>query len=301
MTEPARVFNLSIDEEAGLTEAVAAVRAGSCIVLPTDTVYGIGANAFDTAAVQGLLDAKERGRDMPPPVLIAEPSMLRAIADEVPEGAAALAKALWPGALTLVLKAQAKSGMDLGETHGTIAVRVPDHEGARTLLRRTGPLAVSSANVSGQPAGLTCEETLAQLGDRVAVYLDGGPVGGGVASTIVDFAATDEGKVLRLGAIPLETLREHAPSVVGLDEPKDEAEETSDADAETVAVEQGEGTESKTENQSEEEKVADPAPDVAETSEADTPVTETTGTEATDTEATEAEAPDATTDRIDGA
>ncbi|AQP47232.1 hypothetical protein BW730_06660 [Tessaracoccus aquimaris] len=97
MTEPARVFNLSIDEEAGLAEAVAAVRAGSCVVLPTDTVYGIGANAFDTAAVQGLLDAKERGRDMPPPVLIAEPSMLRAIADEVPEGAAALAKALWPG------------------------------------------------------------------------------------------------------------------------------------------------------------------------------------------------------------
>ena len=219
MTDTARVFNLSLDEEAALNEAAEAVRGGRCIVLPTDTVYGIGANAFDAAAVQGLLDAKERGRDMPPPVLIAEPSMLRAIADEVPEAATAMAKALWPGALTLVLKAQPRGGMDLGETNGTVAVRVPDHEGARALLRRTGPLAVSSANVSGQPAGLTCEETIEQLGDRVAVYLDGGPVSGGVASTIVDFAATDQGRVLRQGAIALETLREYAPDVVAFEEP----------------------------------------------------------------------------------
>ena len=134
VNEPDALQRFDCDTEAdqALAAAAAAVTAGRCIVLPTDTVYGIGANAFDPAAVQGLLDAKQRGRDMPPPVLIAEPSMLRAIADEVPEGAAALAKALWPGALTLVLKAQAKSGMDLGETQGTIAVRVPDHEGART-------------------------------------------------------------------------------------------------------------------------------------------------------------------------
>lgn len=222
MTESARVFNLSLDQEAALSEAVAAVRGGRCIVLPTDTVYGIGADAFDPEAVQGLLDAKERGRDMPPPVLIAEASMLRAIADEVPTAAAALARALWPGALTLVLKAQPRSGMDLGDTEGTVAVRVPDHEGARALLRRTGPLAVSSANVSGQSAGLTCEETRAQLGDRVAVYLDGGPVGGGVASTIVDFAASPEGRVLREGAIPLETLHEYAPDVIAFTEPTPE-------------------------------------------------------------------------------
>lgn len=206
-------FDLRTDDAAALEAAAEAVRAGQCIVLPTDTVYGIGANAFSADAVQGLLDAKERGRDMPPPVLIAEPSMLRAIADDVPPAAAAVAKAFWPGGLTLIVKAQARSGMSLGETGGTVAVRVPDHDGARALLRRTGPLAVSSANVSGRPAALDCTEARDQLGDRVAVYLDGGPVTGGVASTIVDFAATPEGRVLRRGAVSLEALREVAPGV----------------------------------------------------------------------------------------
>ena len=168
MTDTARVFNLSLDEEAALNEAAEAVRGGRCIVLPTDTVYGIGADAFDAAAVQGLLDAKERGRDMPPPVLIAEPSMLRAIANEVPEAATAMAKALWPGALTLVLKAQPRGGMDLGETNGTVAVRVPDHEGARALLRRTGPLAVSSGSscvMARQASTCSSFQSPVQLGE----------------------------------------------------------------------------------------------------------------------------------------
>lgn len=215
MTETARVFHLSPDTDTGLDEAAAAVRDGQCIVLPTDTVYGIGADAFNRDAVQRLLDAKERGRDMPPPVLVAEPSMLRAVADEVPEAATALAKAFWPGALTLILRAQPKSGMELGETGGTVAVRVPDHDGARALLRRTGPLAVSSANVHGQPPAVTAEEAQTQLGDRVAVYLDAGPAAGGVASTIVDFAAFPEGRILREGALSLEQLREIAPDVIG--------------------------------------------------------------------------------------
>ncbi|AQP47231.1 hypothetical protein BW730_06655 [Tessaracoccus aquimaris] len=210
------------------------------------------------------------------------------------------------GALTLVLKAQAKSGMDLGETQGTIAVRVPDHEGARTLLRRTGPLAVSSANVSGQPAGLTCEETLAQLGDRVAVYLDGGPVSGGVASTIVDFAATDEGKVLRLGAIPLETLREHAPSVVGLDEPKDERAEPTDqeSDADAAAIEQGDGAMGGADADAtvaDAETPADAATDTGPAHEdhpdAADPADEANPSDESPTDATDADA----TDRIDGA
>lgn len=220
MTQPAAVFNLDTDEDAGLAEAAAAIGEGACIVFPTDTVYGIGADAFNSDAVQGLLDAKERGRDMPPPVLIAEPSMLRAVADQVPAAATALARALWPGALTLVLKAQPRSGMDLGDAEGTIAVRVPDHDGARRLLRRTGPLAVSSANVSGQPAGLTYEEVRAQLGDSVAVYLDGGKVSGTVPSTIVDFVTTETGTVLRTGAIALETLRLHAPDVADIEVPE---------------------------------------------------------------------------------
>ena len=178
MTDSARVHDLLTDEGAALTDALEAVRAGECIVLPTDTVYGIGANALDPAAVQRLLDAKERGRDMPPPVLIAEPSMLRAVVDEVPAAASALARQFWPGALTLILKAQPKSGMDLGDTGGTVAVRVPAHDGARALLRRTGPLAVSSANVSGQPAAVTCDDARQQLGDRVSVYLDAGQAPG---------------------------------------------------------------------------------------------------------------------------
>ncbi len=206
-------FDLTGDADAALEAAAEAVKAGECIVLPTDTVYGIGADAFDAAAVQRLLDAKERGRDMPPPVLVAEPSMLRAVADDVPAGAAVLAKAFWPGGLTLIVKAQPRSGMELGETRGTVAVRVPDHDGARALLRRTGPLAVSSANVSGRPAALDCDDARAQLGDRVAVYLDGGPVSGGVASTIVDFASTPEGRILRQGAIALEALLEVAPDI----------------------------------------------------------------------------------------
>lgn len=213
MTDTARVYNLSHDQDNALADAVQAVRDGLCIVLPTDTVYGIGANAFDDDAVQRLLDAKERGRDMPPPVLIAEPSMVRAIADEVPAAANAVARAFWPGALTLILKAQPKSGMNLGETAGTVAVRVPDHDQVRELLRRTGPLAVSSANVSGSPAATTCDAAREQLGDRVAVYLDGGEAAGGVASTIIDFAATSTGKVLRLGALSIEQLREVAHEI----------------------------------------------------------------------------------------
>lgn len=218
------VYLLEPDGDAGLTAAVEAVRAGQCIVLPTDTVYGIGADAFDGDAVQRLLDAKERGRDMPPPVLVAEPLMLRAVADEVPEAAAALAKAFWPGALTLILRAQPKAGMQLGDTGGTVAVRVPDHDGARALLRRTGPLAVSSANVHGQAPARTCGEAVEQLGEKVSVYLDAGPAAGGVASTIVDFAAFPEGRVVREGALTVEQLREVAPDVIGLPDPDAEAE-----------------------------------------------------------------------------
>lgn len=223
MTET--VFHLDSAGDAGLDAAAEAVRAGQCIVLPTDTVYGIGADAFSSDAVQRLLDAKHRGRDMPPPVLVAEPLMLRAVADEVPEGARQLAKAFWPGALTLILRAQPKSGMQLGESGGTVAVRVPDHDGARALLRRTGPLAVSSANVHGEQPALTCAEAVAQLGESVAVYLDAGPAVGGVASTIVDFAAFPEGRVLREGALSLAQLQEVAPEVSGLPEPEAQLEE----------------------------------------------------------------------------
>ncbi|WP_407703334.1 L-threonylcarbamoyladenylate synthase [Tessaracoccus antarcticus] len=216
---PPAVHDLFVQAEAGIAAAADAVAAGQCIVLPTDTVYGIGADAFSSDAVQKLLDAKHRGRDMPPPVLVAEPSMLRALTSEVPQDAAALAKAFWPGALTLILKAQKTLHLKVGETDGTVAVRVPDHDGARALLRRTGPLAVSSANLSGQDAATTCDEARAALGDSVAVYLDGGTVGGQGASTIVDFSRSDRGRVLRAGALSFEDLVAVATRLEPLPEP----------------------------------------------------------------------------------
>lgn len=213
-SEPSwRRYPFTDDIASGMSAAQEAVRSGQAIVLPTDTVYGVGADAFSSEAVQGLLDAKRRGRDMPPPVLIAEPGMLRALTRSVPDAAKALAEAFWPGALTLILTAQASLNLKLGETDGTVAVRVPDHEQTRQLLRRTGPLAVSSANVSGEPAATTCDDAIAQLGDTIAVYLDGGESPGGEASTIVDFTKNESGQVLRVGAISHAALVEVAPGV----------------------------------------------------------------------------------------
>ncbi len=151
--------------QAAATEAAReAIEAGECIVLPTDTVYGIGADAFSPDAVQRLLDAKGRGRDMPPPVLIGESTLIRALAVDVPEEAKELIERHWPGALTIICRIQPSLRMDLGDNEDTIALRVPDHALAREILRRTGPMAVSSANQSGQPAALTCDEAVDQLG-----------------------------------------------------------------------------------------------------------------------------------------
>ncbi|MGO4955820.1 L-threonylcarbamoyladenylate synthase [Luteococcus sp. Sow4_B9] len=211
-------FDVKSDTSAALAAAQAAVAAGECIVLPTDTVYGIGANAFSAAAVQGLLDAKHRGRDMPPPVLVAEAGMLEALADDLPAHALRLAEKFWPGALTLIVPAQQHLRMDLGETRGTIAVRVPDHDFTRDLLRRTGPLAVSSANVSGQPSSTTIDAAVEQLGNSVHVYLDAGATPGSTPSTIVDFVSETLGRVVRMGAIGIEELREVNPFIVWEDE-----------------------------------------------------------------------------------
>ena len=215
VNEPDALQRFDCDTEAdqALVAAAAAVTAGRCIVLPTDTVYGIGANAFDPAAVQGLLDAKQRGRDMPPPVLIAEPSMLRSLATGLTRDGLALAKAFWPGPLTVVVTAHPDLRLDLGDRGATIAVRVPDHDFTRALLRRTGPLAVSSANVSGRPAATTADEAIDQLGDSVAVYLDAGPAGEPVPSTIVDL--TGEPRILREGRLTRAELADAVPGLFG--------------------------------------------------------------------------------------
>ena len=214
------------EQAAAIEAAREAVEAGECIVLPTDTVYGIGADAFSAEAVQRLLDAKGRGRDMPPPVLIGEPSLIRALAVNVPEQAKDLIDRHWPGALTVICRIQPSLRMDLGDSKDTIALRVPDHELAREILRRTGPMAVSSANRSGQPAALSCDEAIEQLADSVAVYLDGGELaaGGGAPSTIVDFTQNSDGEVLRVGALSVEVLQEALPDLIDLTEPPSDKE-----------------------------------------------------------------------------
>lgn len=214
-----------------LRRAAEVLKDGECAVLPTDTVYGIGADALDPLAVQRLLMAKERGRDMPPPVLIGDSAVLPALCDRVPEPARALADAYWPGGLTLVFRAQEDLTMDLGETNGTIAVRVPDQDAARDLLRLTGPLAVSSANKSGHPAALEVRQAVEQLGTAVAVYLDGGPSAIGESSTIVDFSSDDAGRVLRQGALSIEDIHRVAPDVVPVAGEEDAEPETENGSA----------------------------------------------------------------------
>jgi L-threonylcarbamoyladenylate synthase len=195
------------EREAGIAGAALAVQRGQLVVLPTDTVYGIGADAFDPESVRKLLAAKGRGRDMPPPVLVSAPTTLDALTVGVPSYARALMDELWPGPLTLVCRQQPSLQWDLGDTRGTVAVRMPDHEVALELLARTGPLAVSSANRTGRPAATDADAAEEMLGSSVAVILDAGPSAGPEPSTIVDVTGPS-GRVLRVGAVSLERLQE---------------------------------------------------------------------------------------------
>jgi len=205
----------------GLAAAQVALSAQLCVVLPTDTVYGIGADAFSPRAVATLLGAKGRGRHKPPPVLIPRPSTLDGLATDVPDGARKLAERHWPGPLTLVLRAQPSLTWDLGETRGTLALRMPDDQVALELLSSTGPLAVSSANRTDVPTGPTAADAREQLADAVEVYLEAGerPAAGGtpVPSTIVDYTVTPP-RVVRQGALALDVLREDDPSILGMGE-----------------------------------------------------------------------------------
>lgn len=220
--------------EAGLAAATTAVRSGELIVLPTDTVYGIGADAFDPVAVKRLLDAKGRGREMPPPVLIGSAATLDALATKVPEWARVLVENYWPGPLTVVVRQQPSLQWDLGETRGTVAVRMPHDPNALELLSRTGPLAVSSANVTGKPAATDADQAAEMLGASVSVVLDGGPTVDDRPSTIVDCTG-DQPRILRVGAIGVAELRTVlAGSAVALDD-LGGADADSDEDAEVEA------------------------------------------------------------------
>ena len=191
---------------AGIDAAVTAARAGELIVLPTDTVYGIGADAFIPASVTTMLAAKGRGRNMPPPVLVGTARAAAALVDDLGAFGQDLIDEFWPGALTLVFRASPTLLWDLGDTKGTVALRMPLHSVALDVLKQTGPMAVSSANRHGQSAATTAYDAEQQLGEAVSVYLDGGPCADSIPSTILDLTGTIP-KVLRSGAIGVDRLR----------------------------------------------------------------------------------------------
>lgn len=217
-----RIYDCSLDTDllTGMRLAKVSLGRNELVVLPTDTVYGLAADAFSPGAVTALLAAKGRGPQSPPPVLIGTVQTLQALAEEIPEVANRLAQTFWPGALTMILKSQPSLTWDLGETKGTVALRMPDHKIALALLQETGPLAVSSANLTGEPAATTCQQAEQYLGDSVAVYLDGGNSPKGEASTILDLTdlvdtygadgkltTTGKIKIVRRGALSAEKIR----------------------------------------------------------------------------------------------
>lgn len=236
----APIYDCSVDSEllTGMRLARGAIGRGELVVIPTDTVYGVAADAFSPAAVQRLLDAKGRGRQSPPPVLVPGIPTLAALAEQVPAEVDALVQEFWPGGLTIVLPAAPSLVWDLGETKGTVALRMPQDRIALEILSETGPLAVSSANLTGRPAARTAAEAEAMLGESVSIYLDGGEAGTAYervegkdsSSTIVDATALAAGagklRILRHGVITAEQLR----AVVG-DALADESDKADEQDA----------------------------------------------------------------------
>jgi len=200
-----RIYDCSDSAEllTGMRQAKLAIGRGELIVLPTDTVYGIGADAFNAKAVQSLLDAKGRGRSTPPPVLIGDASALDALAVDIPDVARTLTEKFWPGPLTLVLHAQPSLTWDLGETKGTVGLRIPASQEAIALLKETGPMAVSSANIHGKPSATNAEQAFDYFGESVPVYLNAGESSVGVASTILDLTNAQNKviRILRQGAL----------------------------------------------------------------------------------------------------
>lgn len=195
------------EREAGLSAAVDAVQAGRCIVLPTDTVYGIGADAFNNDAVASLLATKRRGPDMPVPVLVGSWTTIQGLVREFSDTAKTLVEAFWPGGLSIVVPEAPSLPWNLGDTRGTVLLRMPNQPLALELLQRTGPMAVSSANISGNPPALNAANAKQQFGDAVGIYLDGGDAKVGEPSTIVDISGPQP-VILREAAISAERLGE---------------------------------------------------------------------------------------------
>jgi tRNA threonylcarbamoyl adenosine modification protein (Sua5/YciO/YrdC/YwlC family) len=199
------IVSLQEDRDEALRRAGLAVRAGELVVVPTDTVYGLAADAFNKVASARIFDIKQRPRSLPLPVLVSRPRQAWALCSFVPPAASALAAAYWPGPLTMVLPQTAELEWDLGDAKGSIALRMPAHEDLIALLEMVGPMATTSANLSGEPTASTIEEIQAALGDQVAVYIDGGPAKLETGSTIVDLTSKKM-RVLREGPISHEEI-----------------------------------------------------------------------------------------------
>ncbi|MBA2573420.1 MAG: threonylcarbamoyl-AMP synthase [Nocardioidaceae bacterium] len=200
------------ERAAGFAEAQSAFARSGLVVMPTDTVYGLAADAFDPAGVRRLLRTKGRSRSLPTPVLIGSLDTLRALAINVSPETRELAEAFWPGGLTVICRQQPSLRWDLGDSRGTVALRIPNQADALDLLGESGPLAVSSANMTGQAPATTIDSALDMLGEAIDVYLDAGPTPGPEPSTIID-ATGETLVVVREGVVSLEQLHEVVPSV----------------------------------------------------------------------------------------
>ena len=188
-----------------IPRALEVLRSGGLVAFPTDTVYGVGALAFDGKAIQSIYAAKDRPMEKAIPILIGDLADLEKVAVDIPVAARQLGARFWPGALTILVPKRADLPEAVSATL-TVGVREPDHEVARALLRTAGPMAVTSANISGAQSPVTAGEVFEQLGGRIALIIDGGKTPGGVPSTLVDCTAPDL-KILREGPISGEELR----------------------------------------------------------------------------------------------
>jgi L-threonylcarbamoyladenylate synthase len=201
------------DRDRGVAAAVEAAKSGELVVLPTDTVYGIGADAFTPHAITNLHYARNADQRVPPPVLVGSRHTLDGLVYAVPAAARELADAFWPGALTIMVEHSPSLQWDLGDTGGVVGVRMPLHPVALEVLREVGPMAVTTANKVGGPAPTTAEEAKQQLEYAVRVYLEAGPAHDPAPSTIVDVTG-EVPRVLRDGAVPYEKLRDVVPGIL---------------------------------------------------------------------------------------
>ncbi|MFG1602629.1 L-threonylcarbamoyladenylate synthase [Actinoplanes sp. NPDC049265] len=201
------------DRDRGIAAAVDAAKSGELVVFPTDTVYGIGADAFTAHAVRALHTARGTDQQVPPPVLVGSRHTLDGLVYSLPKAARELADAFWPGGLTLLVEHSPSLQWDLGETDGVVAVRMPLHPVALEVLREVGPMAVTTANKVGAAAPVTAEAAREQLEYSVRVYLEAGAAADPATSTVVDVTG-DVPRVVRAGAIPLEKLRDVVADIV---------------------------------------------------------------------------------------